>query len=129
MIADFDFYKNTYKGIRFTTKDEYEYFAERAGDELAPFEKHPKLQTSEAQNALRKCACAVADILYGYDKLSKYGVDGGKINSESVSGYYSVSYGGDSGSNGVSAKAKEINRAIAKYLGKYILTPQKYIKV
>ena len=34
--ADFDYYRNAYHGILIKSADDYAYFAERAGDELAP---------------------------------------------------------------------------------------------
>ena len=112
--ADFDFYRNEYKGILIKDNGEYAYFGERAGDELASFAK--RIPTDEtAQTDLKKCACAVADILFGDFKQSKNGI--AKINSESVSGYYSVSYSAPD-STGVS---RLINATIMKYLGGYII--------
>lgn len=125
MIADFQFYNDEYKGIIVTDEKEYGYFAERASDELALFaDRLPK--TDEAQTALKKCACAVADILYGDFKLTKYGSSAGKINSESVSGYYSVSYGGQTEQGGVSSTRYSINTAVSKYLGKWLLGAAKW---
>ena len=71
--ADFEYYQNSYKGILITSADEYSYFAERAGDELAPFANRVP-DTEEGQTALKRCACRIADILYGDWKQSKNGV-------------------------------------------------------
>lgn len=119
--ADWDFYKNTYKGIIITSDGDYAYFAERAGDTLALYEcKIPK--TNEGQLALKKCACAIADILYGDYKSSKNGTQ--KQSSESVSGYYSVSYS--------TPTASELNALIyAKirlYLGKWLCVSTRFVR-
>lgn len=120
MIADFEFYQKQYHGIIITSNDEYDYFAERASDELACFVNRVP-NTDDGQNALKRCACRIADILYGDFKLSKHGSSAGKISSESVSGYYSVSYGTVSGDESLKLLAHQINTAIALYLGKYVL--------
>lgn len=108
MLADYDFYKNTYKGIVIADANSYEYFGERASDELAPF------LFIEDTEALQKCACSIADILYSTSSAGK--AIGKSITSESVAGYYSVSYAAMS-----QAEIKsQINSAIRKYLSKYI---------
>lgn len=112
--ADYMFYVNDYKGILITSADDYAYFAERAGDELAPFANRVP-DTEDAQTALKRCACRIADILYGDWKQSKNGVS--KISSESVSGYYSVSYATPT----CGQVRLQINSAIALYLGRYVL--------
>lgn len=112
--ADFEYYQNSYKGILITSADEYSYFAERAGDELAPFANRVP-DTEEGQTALKRCACRIADILYGDWKQSKNGVS--KISSESVSGYYSVSYATPT----YGQIRLQVNNAIALYIGRYVL--------
>lgn len=112
--ADYMFYVNDYKGILITSADDYAYFAERAGDELAPFANRIP-DTEEGQTALKRCACRIADILYGDWKQSKNGVS--KINSESVSGYYSVSYATPT----YGQIRLQVNNAIALYIGRYVL--------
>lgn len=119
--ADFDFYQNEYKGIIITDGGKYGYFSERAGDELAPFVKMIPQDDGEAQSALKKCACAIADILYGDFNQSKNGF--ARINSESVNGYYSVSY---SAVDDVTLK-KKINANIVKYIGAYITCARKVV--
>lgn len=111
MLADYDFYKNTYKGIVIADANSYEYFGERAGDELALFSY---LADTDGKADLQKCACAIADILYSTSSGGK--AIGKNVTSESISGYYSVSYG-----SFTQAEIKsQINSAIRKYLGKYI---------
>ena len=119
-IADFAFYQNEYKGILITSEKDYAYFAERAGDELAPFANRVP-DTDEAQNALKRCACNIADTLYGTWKQSKNGV--AQMTSESVSGYYSVSY---SVVTDAQVRAR-INNAIALYIGRYVLGARKVV--
>lgn len=113
MYADFDFYQAQYHGIIITDSGEYTYFAERAGDELAPFAQRVP-ETDEAQTALKKCLCAISDILYGDYKQSKNGF--ARVNSESVSGYYSVSYAAPD----TASVRRMITSAVKKYLGNYI---------
>lgn len=117
-FADFDFYRNSYKGILVTSDLIYSIFAERAGDELALFANRIP-NDDEAQNALKRCACALADCMYGDYKMSKEGT--AKIASESVSGYYSVSYSTPT----YGQVRTKINNIIALYLGKYILGARK----
>ena len=117
MIADFTFYKNSFKGITISTADEYEYFGERASDELAKYvDMLP--DTLTAQTALKKCACAIADTLYGYYKSHKNGYSGSTVSSESVNGYYSVSYGGSGSAQNELGNA--IFASVRLYLGNWV---------
>lgn len=120
MLADYDFYKNTYKGIVFADANSYEYFGERASDELVLYSNKKVFETdTTAQEMLKKCACRIADILYSCTNGGKVGSEA--IASESVSGYYSVSY-----ATTTSAQIQgQINTAIKLYIGKYILCPKK----
>ena len=124
MTADFEFYRDTFKGITIASEEEYGYAAERASDELAPYVAFIP-NTAEAQRALKKCACKIADIVYGNYKTSKFGEAGGKIASESVSGYYSVSYGVATGAEALRAYQAQINAALSLYLGRYLNRPAK----
>lgn len=120
MIADWAFYQNNYHGIIIASETDYGYFAERASDELAPYADSIP-QVGDAEVVLKKCACRIADILYGGFKSSK---NGQAINSESVSGYYSVSYS----ANDAETINKNINNAIRTYIGKYLVRPIKVIR-
>ena len=112
--ADFNFYNNEYNGVVIEDLKEYACFAERASDELALFAyKLPIYE--EAQTALKKCQCRIAEILYGDFKSSTHG--NSKVSSESVSGYYSVSFATP---NNTEIKS-QINAAIKTYLGRWIL--------
>ena len=114
MLADYDFYKTTYKGIVFADANSYEYFGERAGEELALYSSREIFnEDNEAKEQLKRCACRIADILYS----TANGGKGKNIASESVAGYYSVSY-----SQVTESQIKgQINTAIKLYIGKYIL--------
>ena len=121
MLADYDFYKNTYKGIVIADANSYEYFGERASDELALFSHKEVFQTDEtAQTQLKKCACRIADIMYS--STNGKGVTK-NITSESVTGYYSVSY------SQVDTKQiqGQINIAINLYIGRYLLGSKRVI--
>lgn len=117
--ANWNFYKDEYLGIVIESQDEYAYFAERASDELAQYAKCIP-DTNEAQTALKRCACRIADILFCDFKASKYGQ---KITSESVSGYYSVGFS----ANDTSEIKRLVNNTIKLYLGRYILKRVKNI--
>lgn len=117
--ADWAFYKEEYLGIIIESAEAYGYFAERASDELARYAKCVP-QTEEAQTALKKSTCAIADILYNDFSASKHGQ---RMSSESVSGYYSVSYT----VNDSSTIRKTISQAISKYLGVYLFQKSKKI--
>ena len=107
MIADYSFYQDVFKGIAIEDQQTYEYFGERASEELAQY----PTQLVTDDNALKRCACRVADILYdGYKR------NAGGITSESVSGYYSVSYS----QTDEAQMKKQIANAVMLYIGKYI---------
>lgn len=116
MLADYDFYKDEYKGIVITDANSYGYFGERASDELALYSNRQVFNEDvNAKEQLKKCACRIADILYSTTNGGK--AIGKSITSESVAGYYSVSYAQDSNSQ----VKGQINTAIKLYIGKYIL--------
>lgn len=119
MIADYNYYTEVFFGNIIPTETEFKIFSSRASDKLAQFEM---VVTDE--DVLKKCCCAIAEAIYGYNKLHKYGSSQGKINSESVSGYYSVSYGNTSKS-GLSALNSDINAIIKEYLGVYVTGARK----
>lgn len=116
MLADYDFYKNTYKGIVIADANSFGYFGERASDELALYSSRSIFNEDvTAKEQLKKCACRIADILYSTTNGGKS--IGKSVTSESIAGYYSVSY-----AQATDAQAKsQINTAIKLYIGKYIL--------
>ena len=105
MYADYAFYQSTYKGFMIPEAD-YDYFAERASDELAQYAAKIGTNTVEKQDAFKKAQCRIADILFGDFKTSKFGAS--KIASESVNGYYNVAYGAQSHSDVVGKIAEAI---------------------
>jgi len=114
MLADYGFYKTTYNGIVIADANSYGYFGERASDELALYSNNSIFSNDvTAKEQLKRCACRIADILYS----STNGGKGNGITSESVAGYYSVSY------SPVTEKQiqGQINTAIKLYIGKYII--------
>lgn len=122
MLADYDFYKKTYKGIVFADANSYEYFGERAGEELALYSsKNIFSEDVIAKEQLKRCACRIADILYSSTNGGKS--IGKSITSESVAGYYSVSY-----ATATNEEVKrQINTAIKLYIGKYMLGSKKVL--
>lgn len=117
--TDYQFYKNTYLGIVIDDSTKYPYFAERASEQLALY-ANAIPNTDEAQNALKRCECRIADILFEDFSSSKFGQ---KISSESVSGYYSVGYA----INDAETVKRGVNTAINLYLGRYIFKTAKVI--
>ena len=115
MLADFTFYKNTYKGIVFSDATSYEYYGERASDELAPYSDKSVFTTDEkAASQLKKCACKIADILFS---STSGNAQGKAVTSENIVGYYSVSYATVTQEQ---IKA-QITAAVKTYIGRYIL--------
>ena len=114
MIADFNFYRDAFKGVAIEDEKTYEYFGERASEELAQYPTH--LVADE--NLLKRCACRIADILYDSNRSS------GGVTSESVNGYYTVTY-----SKAEEAQIKKsIANAIMLYIGRFITGSTRYIK-
>ena len=116
MLADYDFYKTTYKGIVFADANSYGYFGERASEELALYSSRSVFNEDvTAKEQLKRCACRIADILYSTTNGGK--TVGKPITSESVAGYYSVSYAQTTDAQ----VRQQINTAVKLYIGKYIL--------
>lgn len=116
MIADYNFYKNEYKGIVFADAKSYEYYGERASDKLALYST--RFTDGDRLIALQKCACKIAEILVSQTNGGKQGKN---VTSESIAGYYSVSY-----QNKTDAEINaSINGAIREYLGGYLLGSKK----
>lgn len=108
MIADFEYYKNTYKGIAITKEADYAFYGERASERLEVYES--MLQAVlVSHETLKRCACNVADTLYSYGKQ-------GNVASENVQGKYSVSYT----ATDEQQVNNKINNAVKLYLGKYL---------
>ena len=116
MLADYTFYKQEYKGIVFADAKSFEYFGERASEELALYSsKTIFTEDDTANNQLKRCCCRIADILYSSTNGSK-NIDK-SVTSESIAGYYSVSYATTTDSQ----VRSQINTAIKLYLGRYLV--------
>ena len=121
MLADYDFYHNTYKGIVFADANSYGYFGERASEELALYSNYAIFQSdATAKEQLKRCACRIADILHSTTNGNK---EGKNVTSESVAGYYSVSYAQVTDSQ----VRSQINTAIKLYIGRYIIGVKKVV--
>ena len=110
-IPDYEFYRNEFHGRAIQAADDFSYFAERAGDELARF---VRMLPSVAQNDYSRCICAVADIKAQTASTSR---NGRAVQSESVNGYYSVTYGA------AQSESKQISKAVSTYLSRWICGP------
>lgn len=118
MLADFNFYRNEYKGIAIADETSYGYFAERASDVLALYSTRSVFREENAQLQLKKCACSIADILFYQNAQTK---DGKTISSESVAGFYSATYQVKTQDD----LRREIRSAIRTYLGAYLVGAKK----
>lgn len=115
MLADYNFYIINYKGIIIADAHSFDYYGARASDELALFSNRAVFsRDKKAKEALQKCACRIADILFEQSGSKK---DGKNITSENIAGYYSATY---ASVNDADVK-KQINGAIRTYLGRYVL--------
>lgn len=80
-MAEYTYYKNQYYGGT-VPAESWNYFAARAQEQIDAFLAGRRVDDTDA---LDKCQCRIAEILYNASK--KEGV-----TSESVNGYYTVSY-------------------------------------
>lgn len=86
--ADYDFYVNIYKGGSIPA-DKFDYLAERASDfmDTITFNRLKNSDYLEFQNKIKKCCCALAEIVGDYEKSR----NNSEIASETI-GSYSVTY-------------------------------------
>lgn len=78
MFADYDYYKDVYKGTKIKTADEYQNLGRQASRYI---EKYTKLINEDTKD----CECVIAEYLQNVNKQ-------GNIASESIPNAYSVSY-------------------------------------
>ena len=100
MFADFEFYKNIFKGTKIKNADEYTYLGQEASRYI---EKH----TNKIDDNTKMCECAIVEYLQNSKKQ-------GNISSETIPNAYSVSYASN---NSSSVKISEINSILELYLG------------
>ena len=86
--ADFDYYINIYNGGK-VSEDKFDYLAERASDfiDKITFNRLKNGDYPEFQDKIKKCCCALAEIVGDYEKSR----NNSEIASETI-GSYSVSY-------------------------------------
>ena len=97
MFADFEYYKNFFKGTKIKSSDEYVYLAQEAS-------RYIKKYTSDIDADTKACECALVEYLQLENRQ-------GNIASESIPNAYSVSY------NTGSSKKISINEILETYLG------------
>lgn len=92
MYADYEYYKNTFKGGT-VPADRFDYYAERASDYMnfITFNRLKNENHPEYADEIQKCCCAVADTICSYEQSGNS--DG--IASETI-GSYSVKYAEES---------------------------------
>ena len=112
---DYEFYRNEFCGRAIGAAEDFAYFAERAGDELALF---VRMLPDKAQNDYSRCICAVAEIVQQEASTSH---NGRPVASESVNGYYSVTYGQSQ------SMERRVMDTVYKYLRPWLCGPCKVI--
>ena len=99
MFADFDYYKETFKGKKIANADDYEYLAHEASRYISRI-------TTEITEDTMMCECSLVEYLQAVKQQ-------GNITSESIPNAYSVSYA----SGGSATKINDINSILQLYLG------------
>ena len=108
MFAEYTFYKDTYKGFKIETENEFNFYASRATDKINAISMGT---TSElTTDGVKKACCAIADILYEYDGNSTKNVVSRKSGKESET--YKVS--------SVKSSDNSIYEAMEMYLWDYM---------
>ena len=122
-FADFDYYKNTYKGDIFEDEDTFERWALRASEEIEYQTLKKASQAFEDSvylDEIKFATCGCAETLYTSYLNDTAGVEanGGRIESENNDGF-SVKYKYDDKSNtdnGYKTKQREMSKVINRYL-------------
>ena len=99
MFADFEYYRNTYKGTTISSADEYEYLSNEASRYIEKY-------TNVVDDDTMACECAIVEYLQGSKKQ-------GRITSENIPNFYSASYT----ANDEATRMTEINALLRLYLG------------
>lgn len=98
MFADFEYYRENFKGKKITVDADYQYLANEAS-------RHIKKVTTEVNDDTKDCECALVEYLQDYKRQNG-------IASESIPNAYSVSYSSNSADYFV-----KINSILSLYLG------------
>ena len=99
MFADFDYYKDTFKGSQIQSENEYTYLGQQAS-------RYIKKYTNEVSVDTKDCECALAEYLQKTNKSRG-------INSETIPNAYSVNYA----TNDKATMESEIGAILELYLG------------
>lgn len=99
MFADFEYYKNVFKGTKITSSDEYTYLGQEASRYIKPY-------TSVADEDSKSCECAIVEYLQSSKKQ-------GNMTSESIPNFYSASWS----TNDKTTRESEIGAILELYLG------------
>ena len=99
MFADYEYYKETFKGTKIKNADEYTYLAHEAS-------RYIKQHTQEVDEDSKACECAIVEYLQGAKKQ-------GKLTSESIPNFYSASWS----ANDDATQRRDINSILSLYLG------------
>lgn len=99
MFADFEYYKNTFKGTKIKNADEYAYLGQEASRYIKPY-------TNIADEDSQSCECALVEYLQSSKKQ-------GNMTSESIPNFYSASWS----ANDKTTRMSEISAILELYLG------------
>lgn len=103
-LTDYEFYQNTYKGFK-TPSSTFDYYSLQASDEIIANISGYTDEDLDTDN-MKKCACAVTDLLYEYDNKKE-------LDSETV-GPYTRKFAKQQTSKSPEANVYQI---MVKYLG------------
>lgn len=105
--ANFEYYKNSFKGSIITDSTTFNSMSEKATDYInsATFGR-----ISEATDTIKRCCCALAETI-----LYKSDLDSGKVIESEKNGSYSVTYAKNTSTD--SAYQKRLKSICLKYLG------------
>lgn len=99
MFADFEYYKNTYKGTKIKDVNEYTYLGQEASRYIQKY-------TKDVNDNSKACECALVEYLQGSKKQ-------GNMTSESIPNFYSASWS----ANDKTTRESEISAILELYLG------------
>lgn len=109
--ADFDYYKNSFKGSIITDSTTFNSMSEKATDYInsATFGR-----INSVTDTVKRCCCALAETI-----LYKSDLDSGKIVESEKNGSYSVTYAKNTNTNTStdSAYQKKLKNICLQYLG------------
>lgn len=99
MFADFEYYKNEFKGTKVKTADEYAYLGQEASRYILKY-------TNDIDETSKSCECALVEYLQSSKKQ-------GNMTSESIPNFYSASWS----ANDKKTRESEISAILELYLG------------